>query len=136
MLSESVTFEQFASALDKKPHWTIAKALMNQSVICGVGNYVKAESLYRAELSPWRLVGSLSSKEMKALNLCVQHVLQQAYADKGATIKTYRNTDDKPGGASFHFMVYGKKIDPHGNDVIKEETADGRITHWVPTVQK
>ena len=136
MLSESVTIEQFTAALDKKPHWTLAKVLMNQSILCGIGNYVKAESLYRAKLSPWRIVGSLSSREMKALNQCIQLVLQQAYADHGASITSYKDTDGKNGSAVSRFMVYDKKFDPHGNKVIKEETHDGRITHWVPTVQK
>lgn len=136
MLNESVTDEKFTESLDKKPHWTIARALMHQSVVCGVGNYVKAEALYRAQLSPWRLVGSLSTKELSALNSAVKSVLRQAYSDQGATISSYRNASGEKGSASLHFMVYGKKYDPHENSVVREKTDDGRTTHWVPSVQK
>ena len=135
MLNEDVSYESFAAALDRKPHWTLAKAIMDQSVVCGVGNYVKAEALYRSELSPHRVVGSLSSEEMKALNLNCQIVLRQAYNGRGASIRTYRDTDGNVGEATLQFMVYGKTHDPHGNEVVREKTSDGRTTHWVPNVQ-
>jgi len=136
MLNEEVSFEKFAAALDRRQHWTIAKALMNQSVVCGVGNYVKAETLYRAEISPHRIIGSLSTAEIESLNTCCQAVLRQAYNDRGASIRTYRDADGNTGNATFQFRVYGKKHDPQGNEVIREQTDDGRTTHWVPSVQK
>jgi formamidopyrimidine-DNA glycosylase len=136
LLNEDVSNERFVEALDKKPHWTVAKAIMNQSVVCGVGNYVKAEALYRAEISPHRLVGSLSTEELKALNVCCQIVLRQAYNGRGASIRTYRDSDGNVGEATLQFMVYGKSHDPKGNEVVREKTDDGRTTHWVPAVQK
>jgi formamidopyrimidine-DNA glycosylase len=136
LLNEDVDHERFAAAMDTKAHWTVAKALMNQSVVCGVGNYVKAEALYRAQISPHRLVGSLSTEEMKALNLSCQIVLRQAYNGRGASIRTYRDADGNTGDATLTFLVYGRRTDPHGNLVVREETTDGRTTHWVPSVQK
>ena len=136
MLSENVTDEKFCEALDKKPHWTIAKAIMNQAVVCGVGNYVKSEALYRAALSPHRIVGSLSTNELQALNLSIKTVLRQAYDGKGATLQNYQNFDGEAGSASLQFLVYRRKRDSYNNEVVKEETADGRTTHWVPKIQK
>ena len=136
MLNDSVSFEKFSSSLDKKPHWTVAKSLMTQSVVSGVGNYVKAESLYRAKISPHRLVGSLSTKEISDLHTAVRDVLRQAYNSRGASLKDYKDTDGLEGSASLEFMVYGLKKDPFGHKVIKEKTDDGRTTHWVPDVQK
>ena len=136
LLNEDVSHERFIEALDKKSHWTVAKAIMNQSVVCGVGNYVKAEALYRAEISPHRLIGSLSTEELKALNMCCQIVLRQAYNGRGASIRTYRDFDGNTGDATLQLMVYGRQKDPHGNEVIREQTDDGRTTHWVPKIQK
>ena len=136
MLSEDVTSEEFTVALDRKAHWSIAKAIMNQSVVSGVGNYVKAESLYRAGISPHRLVGSLSGEEIKKLNTCIKLVLRQAYNSRGASIQTYKDIDGKLGNGTLNFLVYGKKFDPAGHEVVREKTADGRTTHWVPNVQK
>ena len=115
---------------------TLAEALMNQSVVSGVGNYVKAEALYRARLSPHRLTGSLLKEEAEALRQAIVDVMTEAYRKKGASIRTYRTSQDEMGQAQFSFRVYGKKRDPEGNNVVKEETRDGRTTHWVPTLQK
>lgn len=60
MLTAPPLWRAFMSQLLKKPDVTLAEVLMNQSVISGVGNYVKAEALYLAELSPHRRVDSLS----------------------------------------------------------------------------
>ena len=135
MLNDDVTHTQFTESLDKKPHWSLAKALMNQSIICGVGNYVKAEALYKAKLSPWRTVGSLSGKEMRVLNDAIKMVLRQSYVAQGASLQNYVSYDGVEGEAVFEFLVYGRKKDPCGYDVVREKTDDGRTTHWVPEVQ-
>ena len=85
MLSEPITYPEFAARLDTKSHWPICKALMDQSVVSGCGNYVKAEALYRAKISPHRLVGSLSGGEINNLMREVQAVLQEAYQANGDT---------------------------------------------------
>ena len=135
MLSDAVTYSQFEEALDKKRHWAVCKALMDQSVVSGVGNYVKAESLYRARISPHRTVGSLNSTELRALFVAVKEVLVSSYNLQGASIRDYKNIDESQGKATTLFQVYGKSHDQLGNQVVKEETADKRVTHWVPTLQ-
>jgi len=119
MLSDPLTYPEFAARLDTKSHWPICKALMDQSVISGVGNYVKAESLYRAKISPHRMVGSLSGAELNDLMREIQAVLKEGYETPGAD----------------RFMVYRKKVDPLGNPVTSEMTKDSRRTHWVQAIQ-
>lgn len=136
MLSEQVSDARFTECLMKKPEWTLSEALMDQSIVSGVGNYVKAESLYRAQLSPHRTVQSLDSTDFSRLRHSVQLVLQDAYKRGGASIQTYRDFDGKEGEYSQRFLVYNQEQDPNGNRVIREQTADGRTTHWVPAVQK
>ncbi len=136
MLSEPVSDARFSEALMRKPDWTLAEAVMDQSIIAGVGNYVKAESLYRAQLSPHRTVSSLSPTDMSLLRQSIQQVLQEAYTRGGASIQTYRDFDGNEGEYSQRFLVYNQSQDPNGNAVVREQTADGRTTHWVPAVQK
>ena len=135
MLSEDVSSERFNAALDVKQHWTVTKAIMDQSVICGVGNYVKAEALYRARLSPHRLVGSLSTEDMKNLKEAIENVLKESYERQGASIRNYRAPEGDAKAADF-FQVYGRKTDPYGHEVVKEDAGDGRSTHWVPQIQR
>jgi len=135
MLNDPPTWQVFVERLLKRPTRTLAEALMDQSCISGVGNYVKAESLYLAELSPHRIIDSLKVAEMHRLREQIINVMKAAYNTGGATFNTYRNPDGSKGGAQRRFVVYGNRTDPMGNKVIREETKDGRTTHWVPQVQ-
>jgi len=135
MLTEDVSDDLFVERLNKKNKWTIAKAIMDQSVVAGVGNYVKADALWLARISPHRLVSSLSSVDFSNLNRSIQQVLRESYESGGATIRSYSGFDDEFGEYGRKFLVYSQDLDLDGNEVIKEETADGRSTWWVPHVQ-
>lgn len=135
MLSNPPSWEVFRDRMQKKNR-TLAEALMDQSTISGVGNYVKADALYLAELSPHRMTCSLRDNDLMRLRDQIVNVVKASYANNGATLKTYRNPDGSEGGAQRRFAVYGNKTDPMGNPVVKEETKDGRTTHWVPAIQK
>lgn len=136
MLSEKVDDALFTERLSKKSDWTIAAALMEQSLVSGVGNYVRAEALYRAQVSPHRTVSSLQVQDFSKLNSAIQSVLQEAYKRRGASIKDYRDPDGEEGQYTQLFLVYNRTHDPHGNAVIREEAEGGRTIHWVPAVQK
>jgi DNA-formamidopyrimidine glycosylase len=115
---------------------TITEAIMDQSVIAGVGNYLKAESLYFAQISPHRLCNSLTDQELISLNQSIKSTIRMSYKTGGATIRNYAGINGQVGQYSSRFAVYSQKTDPAGNPVVKEKTADGRMTHWVPTVQR
>lgn len=136
VLRDPLTTLEFATRLNKRMNRTIAEALMDQSVVSGVGNYVKAEALYLAELSPHRVVSHLLLDEIERLRQQVVNVVKASYATGGATFSTYKNPDGSRGEAQQRFVVYGNKTDPMGNPVVREETLDGRTTHWVPAIQK
>ena len=108
---------------------------MDQSVVSGVGNYVKAEALYLSKISPHRLVSSLTDIDLQNLNLATRSVLVNSFESGGATIQSYRSFYGEVGDATQRFAVYGRKTDPEGREIIKEQTKDGRTTHWVPQVQ-
>jgi len=135
MLSNPPDERQFRVELLRKNQKTLAEVLMDQSVISGVGNYVKAEALYLAELSPHRIICELSTLEIERLRLQIINVMRASYNTGGATIRTYRNPYGAEGGAQRRFAVYGNQTDPMGNPVVREETKDGRTTHWVPAIQ-
>ena len=119
----------------KKPDKTITECLMNQSVISGVGNYLKAEILYACQISPHRLCRDITDKEYGSLYEACYLLPRLSYKMGGATIATYRDPDGKEGEFSRRFAVYNQKKDPDGRAVIKEVTKDKRTTHWVPEVQ-
>lgn len=114
----------------------IAQVLLDQSIFAGVGNYIRAEALYEAKISPWRDSNKLSKDEVRNLCECIINVVKTSYAHQGATIKTYKTAFGEEGKYSSLFKVYSKDIDPLGNKVITEISSEGRTIHWVPEIQK
>ena len=134
-LQHEITDNLFKDRLMKFPHLTLPAVMMNQSLIGGIGNYIKAEALYRAKLSPHRTVESLNDRDFSCLNAAVKEVIVGSYENRGATIRTYANLDGESGDFPFFFKVYGRQTCEAGYPVITEGTQDGRTTHWVPQIQ-
>jgi DNA-formamidopyrimidine glycosylase len=136
-----VSLAEFQNLLTQKKNGqkTLAELLMNQKLISGIGNYLKAEILWMAELSPHRTPDSLTETEWKHLHsLC--HIIpsESLFCERGSSIMTYRakhqnQTLEYPHGS---LAVYKRKEDPEGREVIREETKDKRTTWWVPEHQK
>jgi formamidopyrimidine-DNA glycosylase len=134
MLAEDVPDDVFICSMRKKPSWQITKALMEQSLVAGVGNYIKSDSLWLARLSPHRRVEDLSDAELSNLNRSIKHVMRESFQAGGSSSDGYTSstTDDD----TKRFLVYNQDQDPDCNDVIKETTEDKRSTFWAPEVQK
>lgn len=136
ILVEDLSDLIFRSKLKNRGTKTLPEILMDQSVISGIGNYIKAEALYLSKLSPHRLAGTLTDAEIVCLNRAIHSVIRESYKTGGSTFKTYADFNGDVGTFTDRFMVYGRKKDPQGNPVIREETKDKRTTHWVPKIQK
>lgn len=135
-LNDEISDDDFESRLMKRPDSTLAEALMDQSLIGGIGNYIKAEVLYRARISPNRMVKTLSKQEFSDLNRYTKEVVELSFSNMGASIKTYSGIEDEVGEFVDFFQVYGRKTCPLGFEIIREETKDGRTTWWCPQIQK
>ena len=135
LLADECADEVFVNSLRRKDKKTIVEALMDQSVVSGIGNYVKAEALYLSKISPHRSVSSLTDAELCDLNAAVRSVLVNSFESGGATLQSYQDFYGEVGDATQRFAVYGRKTDPEGRKILKEQTKDGRTTHWVPAVQ-
>jgi len=136
VLTSQMTPGLFAEKILGKPTRTIAEALMDQASISGCGNYIKAEVLYRAGVSPWRPVIDITPLEYESLHKSVVQVATDSYKSQGATISTYRTPDGHAGTTQFDFKVYSRKTCPHGHVVVREQTPEGRTSHWCPVCQK
>lgn len=121
--------------LKKAKNSNICKALMNQSLISGIGNYIKCEALYAASISPHHAVNELDDQTLKLLVHAAKAIAEASYRAKGATLANYSDLEGNKGSAQFSFQCYGRSHDPQGNFVVREKTEDGRTTHWVPSRQ-
>ena len=125
----------FSEIMRKYNHKNICEVLMNQKIISGVGNYIKAECLWFSKINPNAKIENLKDNDLKTLEKAILFVMKRSYSSLGASFKTYYTFEGEKGSATERFAVYNKKIDICGNVVLKEETKDKRVTHWSPKRQ-
>ena len=63
---------------------TIGAALLNQRIVAGLGNYLRAEVLFNCKLNPWLTVGELAQRNLSCLSKTIPRLSRDAY-DRGAT---------------------------------------------------
>jgi formamidopyrimidine-DNA glycosylase len=68
------------------PDRTVGAALLDQTVLAGVGNYLRAEILWACRIDPWRAVGDLEPEEWACLDREVPRVSDLAYREGGRTV--------------------------------------------------
>jgi len=117
--------------LRKKNNKTICEALMDQSVISGIGNYIKAEILYYVKLHPLTLIKNITDDQLYRLYMEARDLAKLA-SDTGGSAKYV----DVVGGDKMDFIqVYDKATDPEGRKVTTLKTPDKRTSHVVLDVQ-
>jgi len=112
---------------------TIAEYLLKQEKICSIGNYLRAEILYEAKISPFRKVAELTDSEIETLYYISLDLTQKAYLSRGATLRTYSDLWGEKG--NFEVKIYGKKTDPYGNKIKTSQDRNGRTIWYSPKVQ-
>lgn len=135
LLNETINESNYLKTMKKHSKKSIAKVLMDQSIFSGIGNYLKAEILYEAKVSPHALIKNLDDAKLKEIFKISVDEIKTSYKAGGASVRHYTDIRGKDGTYAFNFKVYQKKVDPLGNKVKTEKTKDGRTTHWVPDVQ-
>ena len=116
----------------------IGKVLLDQSLVAGIGNIYKSESLSLAKLSPLRIVQNLTFNEIEKLGLSVSEVLHKAVRSMGSSIQNYRTPYGEEGTAQNWHKVYGKegeKCEECGSK-IKRIIQNKRSTFYCEKCQK
>lgn len=134
IVQDHFSYEAFYNILSKYSSMNICELLMRQDVFSGVGNYIKAEALWFANIHPDAIVKNLSFDDCCLLYDGLKDVINRSFNAGGATIKDYFRFNNWERTIDF-FQVYGKKYDPDGLEIVKSDTPDGRTTHWAPSRQ-
>lgn len=127
-------FSMLAKAQEKFPKKEIVKVLMDQKVISGVGNYLKAEGLYTSRIYPGDKIGKLEESDLKNLFEKLKKIAKESYEDHGVSTQDFLDFYGSEGEMTL--KVYKKKKDPKGNKVQAKKFSDGRTTYFVPSLQK
>jgi formamidopyrimidine-DNA glycosylase len=137
-LEVDFTAKQFAERFKRRAKTSIKAALLDQTVVAGVGNIYADEALWGAKIHPQHLVGSLSSAEFTALYTELRDVMNLAIEKGGSTDKNYVNAEGKRGSYMDFARVFrreGLECPRCGTTIIKFKAA-GRGTHICPQCQK
>lgn len=133
----TISADEFAE-LFRGRKLAIKAALLNQSILHGVGNIYADESLFRAGIRPRKAAGRLTRDELNRLHKALQQVLAKAIQLGGSSVSDYVDADGVRGFFQLEHKVYGRA----GEDCsvcgtpLKKITVGGRTTVYCPHCQR
>ena len=133
----TITPEAFA-LLFRGRKLAIKAALLNQSLLHGVGNIYADESLFRAGIRPKRMAGRIKRAELDRLRTALQEVLQHAISLGGSSVSDYVDANGVRGFFQLEHRVYLRTGQPClvCGTPIRRILLAGRGTHFCPICQK
>ncbi len=119
----------------------IKAALLNQSILAGVGNIYADEALFRAGLRPGRRVHRISRADLGKLHRAVRTVLAQAVAAGGSTVSfstPFADANEELGYFTVSHRVYGRygRACRRCRRTLQRTTVAGRTTTYCPLCQR
>jgi len=125
--SLTMSFEEFQKALKKRTA-IMKSALLNQSIVAGIGNIYSDEILFRSKIHPKRKIDSLNEIELQNLFSSIKDVLEYGIKHEGA-LSTYAQ--------SFLIPHRSKKEScPKCGGIIERYEISGRHGFYCPKCQK
>lgn len=104
--------DEFVERYSQHPKTKIATLLHDQSVVSGIGNYLRAEAIYRSKISP---INKIADVDLHKLYASLKYLVDKI-VESGGT-EDYPDIDGKFG--TYKYKVYGKKITSRGEPVKK-----------------
>ena len=127
--------------LYSKIHWKrlpIKTVLLDQSIICGIGNIYDDEILFMSGVSPMRRACDVSIMECDEIIKNCRDVLERAIKAGGTTIKSFTSSEGVHGLFQHELLVHGKdneKCPKCGESILKTRIG-GRGTYYCSNCQK
>ncbi len=116
----------------------IKAALLNQTLLAGVGNIYADEGLFRAGIRPRRRAGLLTRVELEKLRLALREVLEHAIRLGGSSVSDYVDAEGVRGFFQLEHCVYQRTGEPcrRCGHPIKRIVVAGRSTHYCAHCQR
>ena len=132
----TISKDDFA-ALFRGRKLAIKAALLNQSLLHGVGNIYADESLFRAGIRPTRKAGRLTRERLDRLHDGLRAVLKAAIRAGGSSVSDYVDADGERGFFQIQHCVYMRTGQPCRvcGTPIRRILLAGRGTHFCPRCQ-
>ncbi|WP_462412463.1 DNA-formamidopyrimidine glycosylase [Neobacillus sp. Marseille-QA0830] len=130
--------KQYLKSKLSKTNRKIKPALLDQTILVGLGNIYVDEALFRAGIHPERLASSVTDKEIAKLHKEITDTLGEAVKKGGSTIRSYVNSQGEIGMFQLELYAYGREGEAckKCGRPLEKMKVGGRGTHYCPHCQK
>jgi formamidopyrimidine-DNA glycosylase len=138
-LEPEFTKEVFVERLQRRKNTAIKAAILDQTVLAGIGNIYADESLFIASIHPKSIVSAIPKKSLFLLHEAIVDVLKLSIEKGGSTDRNYVNAEGKKGSYISFAKVFRKQNQPCPNEcggIIEKLRVAGRGTHVCAHCQK
>ncbi len=134
--SADFSYEYFAGKLQNRCR-PIKNALLDQSVVAGIGNIYADEALFRSGVRPETLCTDLQPQQISRLRTAIIEVLEAGIASGGTTFSNFLNVQGINGNYSGVAWVYNRAGEPCRicTTPIQRQKLAGRSAHFCPQCQ-
>ena len=142
IMDTNTTFKIFSDQIkiNKNLDKPIGNVIVDQKIISGIGNYLRADSLWLSKISPFRKVINIDDNELLKLYHNLRLLTWGSYNyNKGVKLNIIKKTDKLPTDYNRVFFIYNEDVDIYGNQVLKEKLYEGsqiRYIYWVKKYQQ
>src|SRR5581483_1488587 len=136
-LDSHFTSQVLWERLQRRKNTSIKAAILDQSVLAGVGNIYADESLWGARINPRTRVRDVPEAAVRLLHTALVDVLTLSIEKGGSTSKTYVDAEGHKGSYFSFARVFRREGQPCprcGTVIVKTKVA-GRGTHVCPQCQ-
>lgn len=137
-LEDAFTADEFIARIRRRSGTTVKAAILDQTVLAGVGNIYADESLWGARIHPASRVRDLTDEQLAGLLAEIKYVLKLSIEKGGSTDRNYVNAEGKRGSYIDFARVFrqeGKACPRHPEVIIEKLRVAGRGTHVCPVCQ-
>ena len=122
----------------KSKNIAIKTALLDQSIMSGLGNIYVDEVLFASRIHPETPAKLVSEKQLELILNESKRILNEACIAGGSTIKSYHPREGVSGNFQLALKVYNKKDKPCPNcgHLMRKIFVNGRGTTYCPNCQK
>jgi len=136
-LEEAFTGDVLFERLQRRKNTTIKAAILDQSVLAGVGNIYADESLWVAKIHPATLVKQVSKQQIDRLTDAIKATMNLSLEHGGSTDKNYVDAEGNKGSYLKFANVFRREglVCPRCGATIEKTRVAGRGTHFCPVCQ-
>ena len=134
--SEEFTVNYFEHALAKKKK-NIKNTLLDQSVVCGLGNIYVDEVLWQSKIHPLSSAQKIPTKQLQVLHNNINQTIKRAIKLKGTSVHTFLDATGDSGQYQNELKVYGHVDDAcvRCGTKLEKIKVNGRGTTFCPQCQ-